>query len=207
MALIVPAILEHHLRNVQHRIKQVKASRYHIDIMDGQFVHRKTVGCRALKKLKAKAIIDAHLMVRHPQLHVNHAAKWADRLIAHVEATADIAGFIKACKKAKVRPALAINPGTPIKRVLPFLKSIDFLLVMTVHPGKQGQKFLNHSLGSVSLLHKKARKLKIGIDGGVNATFVKAAKKAGASIICAGSSIYWAKEPKKAYLALTKAAR
>ena len=207
MATIVPAILEHHLRNVQHRIKQVKASRYHIDIMDGQFVRRKTIGCRALSKLRTNAVIDAHLMVRHPLLHVKHAAKWADRLIAHVEATSDIAGFIKACKKAKVKAGLAINPGTPIKRVLPFVKAVDFVLIMTVHPGRQGQKFLNHSLASVSLLHKKARKLKIGIDGGVNAAVVKAAKKAGASVICAGSSIFWSGNPKKAYLALARAAR
>jgi ribulose-phosphate 3-epimerase len=86
---------------------------------------------------------------------------------------------------------LALNPGTPVEKVLPYLGECDVVLVMSVEPGFGGQKFLPEVLGKVRTLKQKAPpRTRISIDGGISRSTIRSAAAAGAEIFVAGSAIF-----------------
>jgi ribulose-phosphate 3-epimerase len=90
--------------------------------------------------------------------------------------------------------ALVLNPETPVERLLPYLDEVDEILVMTVHPGYGGQKFIESSLEKVKLIRSWDKDIDIEIDGGINVDNVALAVKSGANVIVAGSAIYGQKD-------------
>ncbi len=98
------------------------------------------------------------------------------------------------CTASDDRPGLALNPETPAEAVLPYLESLDLLLVMTVHPGRGGQAFLSEVLPKMARLRdeidRRGLALPIGVDGGVNGDTIAAAHEAGGEVLVAGWALY-----------------
>jgi ribulose-phosphate 3-epimerase len=170
---------------------------FHLDLMDGPFVDRLTIGPVVVEAVRAVASVPyhAHLMVSQP-LHRARAFADAgsDLIVAHVEADDDPAAVIEAIHGYGRAAGLALNPETPAEAVLPYLEAIDLLLVMTVHPGRGGQAFHFDVLPKLTQLRdeidRRGLSLPIGVDGGVNLDTIGSAHAAGGEVMVAGSALY-----------------
>jgi ribulose-phosphate 3-epimerase len=167
--------------------------------MDGHFVENLTIGPAVVQAVRPLASVPyhAHLMVTQPLRHARaFADAGSDLIVAHVEAEDDPAEVIAAIHGYGRAAGLALNPETPADAVLPYLDTIDLLLVMTVHPGRGGQTFLSEVLPKLAELRveieHRGLSVPIGVDGGVNLDTVGPAHAAGAEVLVAGSAIYGA---------------
>ena len=169
----------------------------HLDVMDGHFVETLTIGPAVVEAVRPLASVPyhAHLMVSQPLRHARaFADAGSDLIVAHVEAEDDPAEVIAAIHGYGRAAGLALNPETPAEAVLPYLDTVDLLLVMTVHPGRGGQTFLSEVLPKLAELRDEIEhrglSLPIGVDGGVNLDTIGPAHSAGAEVLVAGSAIY-----------------
>lgn len=174
----------------------------HIDIGDGKFVNNKTIQPVDLLALKLPPT-EFHLMVRDVDHYVEHCVRLNARTIVfHFEACKndkEVLHLIRHIKSHNVSVGLAINPETGINKIKKFIKIVDQILVMTVHPGFGGQKFIVKMLPKITALKALDKKLNVEVDGGINLETAVLAAKAGADFFVAGSAIICAKNPKKAY--------
>jgi len=169
----------------------------HFDVMDGHFVDNLTMGPAVVQALRPLAAVPyhAHLMVTQPMRHARaFADAGSDLIVAHVEADDDPAAVIEAIHGFGRSAGLALNPETPAEAVLPYLETIDLLLVMTVHPGHGGQAFLAEVLPKMAQLRdeieRRGLSLPIGVDGGMNVDTIGPAHAAGGEVLVAGSALY-----------------
>jgi len=164
--------------------------RVHIDVMDGKFVKNTTRFSPVwVKKHKTKLIKDVHLMTLNPERQIINYKKAGAKVINfHVE-IGKTEKLIQLCKKNKLKISLALNPKTSVKKIKPFLKDIDEVLVMSVNPGKGGQRFIKSSLKKIREIRKLTSKT-IKVDGGLNDKNIPKIKKAGANIAAVGSYLW-----------------
>ena len=178
-------------------LEKAKADLIHIDVMDGHFVSNITIGPEVISKLRKYTSLpfDVHLMISPVHDFIkNFAEAGADIITIHPEATNDLVSSIQKIKSFNKKAGVSLNPETSVKKVLPVLKLIDLVLVMSVNPGFGGQKFIKDTLEKVKVLRKeidkKKLKTQIEIDGGINFENAIMAKKAGVDIIVSGTTIF-----------------
>ena len=178
-------------------LEKANADLIHIDVMDGHFVPNITIGPEVISKLRKYTALpfDVHLMISPVDNFIkDFSDAGADIITVHPEATNDLAGTIKKIKSHNKKAGVSLNPETSIDSVIPVLKLIDLVLVMSVNPGFGGQKFIENTLDKVKLLRreidKKKLKIQIEIDGGINFENSKKAIKAGVNILVSGTTIF-----------------
>lgn len=169
----------------------------HLDVMDGHFVESLTIGPVVAQAVRPVSSIPyhTHLMVSQPLRQARaFADAGSDLIVAHVEADDDAAEVIAAIHGYGRGAGLALNPETPAEAVLPYLDSIDLLLVMTVHPGRGGQAFIADVLLKMAELRdeidRRGLSLPIGVDGGVNLETIGPAHAAGGEVMVVGWALY-----------------
>ena len=201
---ILPSLLAADFGRLSDEIRRAEASgaeALHLDIMDPHFVPNISFGpdVVALSKRTAPSFYrNVHLMMRRPDLYAGKfVAAGAETVQIHVEADCDIHETLAAVRALGAKCALVLNPETPVEIMRPYLGEIDEALVMTVHPGYGGQKFIRECLPKVSWLRERAPALDIMVDGGVNGETAVEAVLAGANQLVAGSYLF-AKEDMKA---------
>ena len=152
---ISPSILSADFSNLRNEIKRLQtggADLIHVDVMDGHFVPNLTIGppvIRALRKY-TKVPFDVHLMISPVHKYIkDYALAGADIITIHPEATKNLSSSIKLIKKLKKKVGLSLNPNTKIDVIKKYLKSIDLVLIMSVHPGFGGQKFIVKTLDKI----------------------------------------------------------
>jgi len=165
--------------------------------MDGHFVESLTIGPVVVQAVRPAASIPyhTHLMVSQPLRHARaFADAGSDLIVTHLEADDDPAEVIAAIHGYGRGAGLALNPETPAEAALPYLESIDLLLVMTVHPGRGGQAFMTEVLPKMAELREEIERrglsLPIGVDGGVNLDTIGPAHAAGGEVMVAGWALY-----------------
>ena len=178
-------------------LEKAKADLIHIDVMDGHFVPNITIGSEVINKLRKYTSLpfDVHLMISPVHDFIkNFAEAGADIITIHPEATNNLVSSIQKIKSFNKKAGVSLNPETSVKKVLPVLKLIDLVLVMSVNPGFGGQKFIKDTLEKVKILRKeidtKKLKMQIEIDGGINFENAIMAKKAGVDILVSGTTIF-----------------
>jgi len=178
-------------------LETAKADLIHIDVMDGHFVPNITIGPDVIKKLRKYTSLpfDVHLMISPVHNFIkNFANAGADIITIHPEATNNLEESINEIKKYNKKVGISLNPETSVNKVIPILDKIDLVLVMSVHPGFGGQKFIKETLDKVKILKKeinsKKIKTEIEIDGGINFENSKLAKEAGVDILVSGTTIF-----------------
>jgi ribulose-phosphate 3-epimerase len=198
MKKIAPSVLSADFSRLGEEIRAVEeagADLIHLDIMDGHFVPNITAGpilVEAARKV-TKLPLDAHLMIKNPEKYIpDFAEAGADSITIHVETAGRKA--LQLIRKCGAKPAIALNPATPLSQVLPFLNDVAMVLVMTVNPGFGGQKFIASCLKKVSELRqtidRKKLAAEIEVDGGINTENIGDVSRAGATIFVAGSAIF-----------------
>ena len=169
----------------------------HVDVMDGHFVPNISIGPSIVKSVRGKTSIpfDVHLMIDPIEPYIDDFIKaGADIISIHPEANDNIEKCIDKIKSNNVKAGLAINPDTNWEVVIPFLDKLDIIVVMSVHPGFGGQKFIPSALEKLKLLRKKIDEthphIELEIDGGVNFDNIDSILKAGANVIVAGTTTF-----------------
>lgn len=176
------------------RVAKSGAEALHIDVMDAHFVPNLSFGPDVValaRRVEPDLYRNVHLMMTRPDLYLEPFAKaGAQTIQIHVEADCDIHHELARIRAMGIRPGLVLNPETPVELVLPYLKACDELLVMTVHPGYGGQKFISECLPKITAVRKRMPRLDIMVDGGVNAETAVLAARAGANQFVAGSYLF-----------------
>ena len=173
----------------------------HLDVMDGHFVPNMSFGAPviACMRKKSKLFFDVHLMITDPQRYVDDFLKaGADSITIHVESCDDPMATINYLEEVGCPSAISISPNTPAEAVFPFLDKVSMVLVMTVHPGFGGQKFMPEMMDKVRAIRteiiKRGLDVDIQVDGGLGINNIGVATEAGANVIVAGSSIFGVKK-------------
>jgi ribulose-phosphate 3-epimerase len=207
---LIPAILVKtknklvsELNSVSKDVKTVQ-----IDIADNKFVRNTTIQAKDFNGVKKKLKYEVQLMVKDPASYIIPFKKIkANLIIFHIEATKnkkEVLKLIKEIKKHKMKVGIGLNPETKSEKVKPFLRSIDQVLVMTVHPGKSGRPFIRSMLKKISKIRSWNKKIDIEVDGGINEKNVCDCVLAGANKIVVGSAIFKKTNIHKAILELKK---
>ena len=200
MAIIAPSLLAADFVRLAEDIARVEAAGadwLHLDIMDGHFVPNLTFGppiVAAIRKI-TKLPLDVHLMVTNPAALVDaFAAAGADWLTVHVETEPHLHRLVTHIRELGVRPAVVLNPATPLSSLEEILPEVDMVLIMSVNPGFGGQKFIPSSIGKIRRLKKQIiavnREVLIEVDGGINAVTSPLVREAGAEVLVAGSAVF-----------------
>lgn len=170
----------------------------HLDVMDGKFVPNISFGAPVISSVRkiTNAIFDVHLMIEEPIRYLNDFVKaGSDIITVHYEACTDAANTLQEIHKAGLKAGLAISPDTPVSVLKPFLKEVDMILIMSVHPGFGGQSFIEESLNKIedtrSMLQECGRDdVWIEVDGGIGTANITRVKDAGANVFVAGSAVF-----------------
>jgi ribulose-phosphate 3-epimerase len=213
---ISPSILSADFGRLAEDVAEAEAGgadEIHFDVMDGQFVPGITFGFVVLQAVRAATSlpIDVHMMVKEP---ARYAAEYAAisnlTMTAHVESTNDIEATLREIESSGIRPALTLNPDTPVDAIMAMLANVDRVLVMTVVPGAGGQSFMHEMLPKIEALaalrDSSHSNLEIAVDGGIKVDTAPLARAAGATTLISGSGIFGHADGVRAGVASIRAA-
>ncbi len=202
---IAPSILSADFARLGEEIRAVErggASLLHLDVMDGHFVPNITIGppvVASVRKITALPL-DCHLMISEPDRYIRaFCDAGAEMISVHQEACIHLDRTLGHIRSCGALAGAVINPATPVETLSEVLEVVDYVLVMSVNPGFGGQEFIPRTLGKIRRLaairEERGLEFRIEIDGGINATNVLEAARAGTDIIVAGSSVFHSEDP------------
>lgn len=200
MIKIAPSILSADFANLERDICRIETADYvHVDVMDGLFVPNLSIGIPVVKSIRpvTKLPLDVHLMIVRPVRYVEQFCDaGADLVSVHVESDTeeDIHTAIAKIHAKGKRAGVVVKPKTPAEAVLPFLKEVELILVMTVEPGFGGQHFMVDQMPKVQAIRKliddQNPTCELEVDGGVGPETYRTCIEAGANVLVAGSAVY-----------------
>lgn len=200
MSQLAPSILAADFNRLGEQIRKIEENGVkwlHIDVMDGRFVPSISFGMPLIESIRKESgmIFDVHLMIKEPGRYIQEFARCgADSVTVHVEACGDVEHVLAKIRSQKLRCGISLNPETPVEEIEPYLGMVDMVLVMSVHPGFGGQKFIPESLDKVKRLVELRRERELSysieIDGGVNLGNMQEILASGVDITVAGTAVF-----------------
>ena len=200
--MIAPSIIAGDMTNLENEVKRCvngRADYIHLDVMDGQFVPDKTFDHTKIKELRPLTVIpfDTHLMINEPVRHVqDYIDAGSDIVTVHAEVTdeSSLGEIHDLLKQNQVGVGFAINPDTEFPEwACKFLPLLDQIIVMSVVPGKSGQKYIETTHEKMarlnSLLAEHNFSGYIEADGGVNLNNIGSVFADGARSFVGGGAI------------------
>lgn len=198
--ILAPSILAADFKELGKEIKATEehgAEYLHFDVMDGIFVPSISFGMPVLSSIKSctNQVMDAHLMITEPIRYVEAFKNaGADLITIHLEACEDVNATIAKIRECGLKVGISICPDTPVSELEAYIEKVDMVLIMSVHPGFGGQKFIENSLEKIretrAMITAKGLQTDIQVDGGIYLTNVREVLDAGANIIVAGSAVF-----------------
>ena len=200
MGKIAPSILSADFTRLGEEVKRVEqagADYIHIDVMDGHFVPNITIGPMIVKAVRrvTELPLDVHLMISNPDFFVEEFVKaGADMITVHAEAVDHLHRSIQHIRKAGARPAVSLNPASPLQMLEYVLDDLDMVLLMTVNPGFGGQAFIPGVIPKIEnlreVIDKRGLDIELQVDGGIGPQTIGPVSSAGANVFVAGSAIF-----------------
>ena len=205
MPIIAPSLLSANFLALQadcDMLNKSEADWYHLDVMDGNFVHNISFGPMLIsffRKATPKTC-DVHLMIEKPERYVTAFKEaGADILTVHVEACIHLHRTIQQIKELGMKAGVAVNPHTPVSVLEPLIKEIDVVCLMSVNPGFGGQQFIASTLQKITELRKMIELAGavtlIEVDGGVTLDNAPSIIAAGADVLVAGNTVFKSADP------------
>ena len=201
--IISPSVLDadfYHFSAEVQKIKDADIKWIHFDVMDGEFVDNISFGNLFLKNIckDIDLIKDVHIMIKNPLNKVEWFAKaGANYLTFHYEACqndAEVFQVIDKIHEKGMKAGISIKPKTPLSAILPFIYSLDLVLIMSVEPGHGGQRFNDSALNKITALRSKISEehlpVLISVDGGVNDKTSQDCINCGADVLVVGQYLF-----------------
>ena len=205
MIQIVPSILSADFARLADDIGKVErggATMLHVDIMDGHFVPNLTIGPPVVKSIRkaTRLPLDVHLMITDPDRFAPlFIEAGADQISVHFEAATHLDRTIRSIQSEGTRAGVVINPATAISVLEDILYLVDYVLVMSVNPGFEGQKFIPNALNKIRRLDRLRTERRLGfaieIDGGVSVENTAEIVQSGCDWLVAGSAVFHSADP------------
>jgi ribulose-phosphate 3-epimerase len=199
-AQICPSILAADLLRLGEQVPAAErggAQRFQVDVMDGVFVSNISFGVPIVAAMRraTTCLLEAHLMIVQPDRYVDEFAQaGADLIIVHQEAALHLDRAIQHIKQLGKKAGVALCPATPVHLLDEIVDQVDLVLIMTVNPGFGGQKFIGHTLRKIrqlrEVLDERHPQCDIEVDGGIDASTIRAAYDAGARVFVAGTAVF-----------------
>lgn len=212
MTQIAPSMLSANFGRLEADVEMVNASEaamIHLDVMDGQFVPNISFGFPVIEAIAraARKPLDAHLMILEPDKWIETLARiGVETMNVHWEACTHLHRTVQAIRAAGMKPAVTLNPATPVEFLRDIICDVDMVLLMSVNPGFGGQKFIPQILDKTrrlrALISESGSNALIQIDGGVNLETGRQLVDAGADILVAGSFVFNSPSPADTIAAL-----
>ncbi|HJA67175.1 ribulose-phosphate 3-epimerase [Lachnoclostridium sp. An169] len=198
--ILAPSILSADFRILGEQLRETEragAGYIHFDVMDGIFVPSISFGMPVLSSIRGTTgqTMDVHLMVTEPVRYVEEFARCgADIITVHLEACEDPGAALDRIHSCGVRAGISIKPGTAVEELIPYLDRAEMFLIMSVEPGRGGQKFIPESLERIrklrNLLDERGIEADIEVDGGIYHSNVGEVIDAGANVLVSGSGVF-----------------
>ncbi|MBN2541216.1 MAG: ribulose-phosphate 3-epimerase [Bacilli bacterium] len=193
-----PSFLSCDFDRLESEIRSVSNAKWlHFDVMDGKFVTNTTYDHTMLKQIQAYSnqFFDCHLMIEKPSEFIqDYIESGAHSITFHIEAQPNPKQLIQTLKDQNIKVGMSVKPNTDIATLDPYLPDLDLILVMSVEPGKGGQRFLPSALDKISYLNQKRMengyRYLIEVDGGINLDTAKLVEDHGCDVIVVGSFLF-----------------
>ncbi len=176
----------------------------HLDVMDGVFVPNISFGFPVIEAIAplCKKPLDVHLMTVHPEQYIETLQRLGATFVnVHYEACTHLHRTLHAIREAGMRPAVTINPATPVEVLRDTIGDVDMVLLMSVNPGFGGQAFIEQTFSKITrlkeLIAETGNEVLIEVDGGVNAKTAPLLAQAGVDVLVTGSYVFDSADPKR----------
>lgn len=215
---IAPSILSANFMDLNHDIKLIEdagAGWVHVDVMDGHFVPNLTMGVPLVKQLAKSTTLplDVHLMIANPLEQLPWFIEaGAHSLTVHAEAlgVSELVEAVALIHDAGCAAGVSIKPHTPVEALLPVIKDVDMVLIMSVEPGFSGQGYIQGSEEKVAQVVDLCRSMGVAplveVDGGIGVTTAPLVAAQGADVLVCGNAVYAAEDPARALQEVQQAA-
>ena len=187
-----------------HAVEEAGADYIHIDVMDGHFVPNITIGPMVVKAVRqvTDLPLDVHLMIENADLFIDaFRDAGTDILTVHAEAVTHLQRTLAYIRGQGMKAGVSLNPATPLCVLDHVLEDTDIVLVMTVNPGFEGQKFIRSMIPKVrtlsEIIRSKGLEVEIEVDGGIGPDTIGEISSAGANVFVAGSAIFYSQDYKE----------
>ena len=215
--IISPSVLGADFLNFEEEVEKMidaGVKWIHFDVMDGHFVKNISFGNLFLKRINDRIdlVKDVHIMIENPLSMVEKYAECgANYLTFHYEACKDdkeVFDVIDKIHECGMKAGISVKPETPVAKIFPFLHSLDLVLIMSVEPGRGGQKFIDLTLNKIYALKNKINEERvstlISVDGGINDVTGPDCVKMGADVLVVGQYLFGHEDFKERYMRLLK---
>lgn len=203
--IVAPSLLSADFFDLRSSVRMVESSSaqwLHCDVMDGVFVPNISFGFPVIEAISKHTSLplDVHLMIVEPDKYISQVRDCGAAIMnVHYEACTHLHRTVQAIRNAGMRPAVTLNPATPVAMLCDIINDVDMVLLMSVNPGFGGQSFIPHTLTKIKqlkqLIVESGSEALIEVDGGVNLETAPRIAEAGADVLVAGNAVFKAESP------------